>query len=109
MLLDIDLLNEIEIKNNKFNKIIDYLGYLDNNADYFYKDELNCISNGVTFVLKNNNFIDYLMDQTVIPDHTFKSPKYKISPGLRIKVWNSEFNEESCICPIYKCKNILIK
>ena len=108
-LLDIDLLNEIESKNKKFNKIIDYLGYLENNSDYFYKDEINCISNGITFVLKNNNFIEYLMDQSVIPDHIFKNPKSKISPSLRIRIWNSEFNENEgeCICPIYKCKNMI--
>jgi hypothetical protein len=106
-LLDIDLLNDIENKNKKFNKIVDYLGYLENNPDYFYKDELNCISNGIIFVLKNNNFIDYLMDQSVIPDHIFKNPKNKISPSLRIKVWNTEFSNNEGICPIYKCKNII--
>jgi len=97
----------IESKNKKFNKIIDYVGYIENYPDYFYKDEINCISNGITFVLKNNNFIEYLMDETVIPDHTFKNPKNKVSPGLRINVWKSEFNDDEGICPIYKCKNII--
>jgi hypothetical protein len=108
-LLDIDdLLNDIETKNKKFNKIIDYLGYLENNSDYFYKDELNCITNGITFVLKNNNFIEYLINQSIIPDHIFKNSKNKISPSLRINVWNSVFNDDNeYICPIYKCKNII--
>jgi hypothetical protein len=98
---------DIEAKNKKFNKIIDYVGYLENYQDYFYKDEINCISNGITFTLKNNNFIEYLMDETIIPDHTFKNPKNRISPGLRINVWKSEFNDDEGICPIYKCKNII--
>jgi len=103
LILDIELLNNIETKNKRFNKLIDYPGYLEKNADYFYKEELNCLNNGITFCLKNNNFIDYLMDQSVIPDHIFKSPKNKISPSLRIQVWNSEFNENVAICPVYKC------
>ena len=109
--LDLDLLNNLETKNKKFNKIIDYSGYLEENSDYFYKEEINCISNGFTFFLKNNNFIDYLMDQTIIPDHLFKNYKNKISPKLRIQVWKSEFNdddyenEQKCI--VYRCNNII--
>jgi hypothetical protein len=110
-LLNIDeLVNHIETKNKKFNKIIDYPGYLEETPDYFYKDEINCISNGITFVLKNNNFIDYLKDQTIIPDHIFKNNKSKISPKLRIQVWNTKFNindNNHQNCPVYKCANII--
>lgn len=99
------ILNEIESKNKKFNKIIDYQGYLEN-TDYFYKDELNCLYNGIIFVLKNNNFINYLFDQTIIPNHEFKNKRSKNSPKLRIQVWKSRFNDcEEGICPIYKCEN----
>lgn len=106
-LLEENLLSNLEIKNKKFNKIIDYLGYLENNSDYFYKEELNCIYTGITFCLKKNNFIDYLMDQSTTPDHQFKNPKSKTNPSLRIQVWNSVFNEESGKCPVYKCQQII--
>ena len=107
VLEDIDLLSNIEIKNKKFNKLIDYPGYLEFNSDYFYKEELNCLNNGITFCLKNNNFIDYLMDSTIIPNHIFKNPKNKISPSLRIQVWRSEFNEDEAKCPLYKCTHVI--
>ena len=99
------VLNDIEIKNKKFNKIIDYQGYLEN-PDYFYKEELNCIYNGIIFVLKNNNFINYLFDQTIIANHEFKNKKQKYSPKLRIQVWKSRFcDTEQSNCPNYKCDN----
>jgi len=101
------VLNDIETKNKRFNKIIDYQGYLEN-SDYFYKEELNCIHNGIIFVLKNNNFISYLLDETIIPNHEFKNKRNKNSPKLRIEVWNTEFgDEEEGYCPNYKCENKL--
>jgi hypothetical protein len=100
-----ELLNDIESKNKKFNKIIDYQGYLEN-SDYFYKEELNCIHNGIIFVLKNSNFINYLFDQSIIPNHEFKNKRSKNSPKLRIQVWKTKFSDsEEDYCPIYKCEN----
>ena len=101
-----DIIFNIETKNKLFNKIIDYQGYLDiNDSNLFYKDEINCIKNGLIFSLKNNNFIEYLLDHTITPDHTFKYPKNRINPALRITIWNKFYNSNDGKCNVYKCKN----
>lgn len=102
------IINDIEMKNKKFNKLIDYQEYYLENPEMFYKDEQLCVKNGFIISLKNNNFIDFLVDETVIPDHTFKNLKKSIPPKLRIQVWRKEFNDEDiAYCPFYRCENII--
>jgi RNA polymerase subunit RPABC4/transcription elongation factor Spt4 len=104
-----DIKKDIESANKSFNKLIDYQEYFIQQPELFYKGEQTCVKNGIIMSLKNNNFIDYLMDKTnTIPDHKFKNQKKTISPKLRIQVWAKEFdNRESGQCPFFRCKNII--
>lgn len=101
------LIQDIESKNKSFNKLIDYQEYWAQTPEFFYKDEQTCVKNGFIISLKNNNFIDYLMDSTVVPDHVFKNQKKAISPKLRIQVWKKEFENYEAYCPFHRCKNII--
>jgi len=104
-----EIIKDIELSNKSFNKLIDYQEYWTQTPDFFYKDEQTCVKNGFIVSLKNNNFIDYLVEpQNVIPDHTFKNQKKTISPKLRIQVWKKQFNnKDEEYCPFYRCKNII--
>ena len=87
-----DLIEEIEKKNKLFCNRIEYKEY--------YKDEEICASNDIIYSLKNNNFIEYLIDNTITPIHQFKI-KNKIPPKIRMCVWNHYFgNNENGKCPI---------
>ena len=103
--LNIDeLIKDIEIKHNKFNKLINYQEDFYNNNDNFYKDEFLCIINNKIFSLKNNNFINYLNNDFIIPEHIYKNKKIKIPAKLRIQVWNKYYGSENeGVCPI--CTN----
>lgn len=102
------LIQDLENKNKKFNKLIDYQEYFNDNPELFYKDEYNCVKDGKVFSLKNNNFIEYLINSNTIPNHKFKNIKKIISPKLRIQVWLKEFgNNDSGICPHINCNNII--
>jgi hypothetical protein len=90
-----------------FRQLIDYESYIVHSKDSFYKDEQDTISKGFIISLKNNNFIDYLLDGA-IPNHIFKSKSSKIVfPEQRLTIWNNEFtlNNMEAKCPIYKCEN----
>ena len=104
-----EIVKDIELKNKSFNKLIDYQEYWAQTSDFFYKDEQTCVKNGFIISLKNNNFIDYLVDSSnVTPDHTFKNQKKIIGPKLRLQVWKKEFeNEYEGVCPFYRCTNII--
>jgi hypothetical protein len=102
------IIEKIESYNKLFNSLIDYQEYYNLSPEVFYKDEQICAKDGIIFSLMNNNFIDGLIDPSVIPDHTFKLMKKSISPKLRIQVWKSEFpNDNVGYCPFYKCENII--
>lgn len=103
------LIKDLENNNKIFNRIIDYQEYFNENNDYFYKDEYNCVKYGKIYSLKNNNFINYLNNnQNIIPEHKFKHKKKIINPKLRLQVWIKEFgNNNSGICPFHNCKNII--
>jgi hypothetical protein len=94
-----DLIYDLENKNNIFYKLISYRDYIIENTNNFYVDEIECINNIFIISLKNNNFIDYICDNNITPDHKFKYKKQKISPKLRIEVWRKEFG----ICDEGKC------
>lgn len=105
-----DLIQDLETKNKKFNKLIDYQEYYLESADMFYKDELSNVKDGKIFSLLNNNFIDYLMDQETIPDHKFKNIKKNITPKTRLLVWTNYYSHndlDSSPCPFskYGCEN----
>lgn len=95
-----DLIKELENKNKLFCNKIEYLEYYNDSPCPFYKEEEDCIRNSVAYSLKNNNFIDFFVNEA-IPDHKFKILKKYISPKLRMCVWNRYFgNNENGICPI---------
>ncbi len=99
------IINDIEYKNNKFYKLISYRNYYIEDKNSFYVDEYECINQQKIIGLKNNNFMDYLLDikNEVIPDHKFKYKKQKIQPSLRIEVWKKEFGDkDEGICPLCK-------
>jgi len=98
------LMEDLINKNNVFAKHIDYQNY---DLEDFYKDEWHCVSEGRIFPLINNNFIEYLSNNDIIPNHEpFKNKKKKISPKLRILVWKKEYGDDNTgKCP--KC-NIII-
>ena len=101
-----DIIYDLEIKNNKFYKLISYRDYLIEDNKSFYVDEHEPINQQKIISLKNNNFIDYLLDDSITPDHKFKYKKQKIQPKLRIEVWRKEFsNNDEGNCPI--CKNVI--
>jgi hypothetical protein len=103
-----DIKKDLELKNKLFYQKIEYFEYYcDKLLCKFYKDEEINIENQIIYPLKNNNFIDFLLDDKIIPDHKFKTIKTKIIPKLRMLVWHRAFGqEETGICP--KC-NIAIK
>lgn len=96
------LINEIESKNKQFNNKLEYLEYYNDTPCPFYKEEEDCVRTGVIYSLKNNNFIEYLIDdKKTIPDHKFKYIKGNISPKIRMCVWNRYFGQsETGLCPI---------
>lgn len=100
------LILDLENNNKNFNNLIDYQEYFNENKDYFYKDEYNCVKDGKIYALKNNNFINYLINNHITPDHKFKYKKKKINPKLRLQVWEKEFgNNNIGICPYINCNN----
>lgn len=101
-----ELMADIEIKNDMFYKKIDYKEYYNDDSNYFYKEEEVCVNNKQVYSLKNNNFIDFLIDNKTVPDHKFKKSKDIISPRLRIMVWTRYFGEKPTgFCPI--CNSVL--
>lgn len=103
-----DLIEDLEAKNKKFNKLIDYQEFYLESSDMFYKDELANVKDGKIFSLLNNNFIDYLMDYEIIPDHKFKNIKKNITPKTRLTVWanyHGDLDNTSCPFSKYGCKN----
>ena len=103
-----DMIEKLESNNKIFYNKMDYLEYYNDEPCPFYKDEEECIRNGNIFSLKNNNFIDYFVDNdNTIIDHRFKITKKYISPKIRMQVWNRYFGKnEIGMCPL--C-NITIK
>ena len=95
-----ELINELEQKNKLFCNKIEYKEYYNEEPLIFYKEEETNVRDGVIYTLKNNNFIEYLLDDKVIPDHKYKRNKI-MSPRLRMCVWNRWYgNSETGPCPI---------
>ena len=99
-----EIIKDFETKHNRFNKLINYQEDYYDNVNNFYKDETICITNNKIFSLKNNNFIDYLIDNTITPNHIYKNKKIKIPVKLRLEVWKKYYNNDNeANCPI--CNN----
>ena len=80
-----------------------------NQKGIYYKDEYKSIEDKIIFSLKRNNFVDYLIDQSIDPIHSFKKQKTKISAYKKKKVWENEFGEnKEGRCPISFCNTLLI-
>lgn len=104
---NINFIHDIKNKNDVFYNLVDYKTYYDENSDYFYKDEHKTIEKGFIMSLKNNNFIDYIINNK-IPNHTFKGKGSKIiiSPRERLSVWIKYFNYDvTNVCMMYCCTN----
>ena len=105
-------------KNDEYYKLYNYDIHLIQNRTNFYVDEIKCInSSKIILSLKQNNFIDWLMDPiNNKPIHKNKrGNKKQISNYKKKKVWINEFGENSLIanrptriCPISFCNNKLI-
>tara|TARA_Y100000389_G_scaffold203761_1_gene253328 strand:+ start:1353 stop:2570 length:1218 start_codon:yes stop_codon:yes gene_type:complete len=105
-------------KNNEYYKLYNYDIHLIQNRTNFYVDEIKCInSSKIILSLKQNNFIDWLMDPiNNKPIHKNKrGNKKQISNYKKKKVWINEFGENSLTeiiptrtCPISFCNNKLI-
>ena len=78
-------------------------------ASYVDKDEQKSIINRkICFVSKKNNFIDFVKDNNIIPHHTWKRGKKRITKTLRRQVWYNEFNhQKTATCPIVHCNNTI--
>ena len=100
----------IKEKNNLFyNKYPWYEEFFNTNKSSFYKVEHKNIENGVIMSLKNNNFIKWLSNPSIIPFHIFtKGNKEKIPSKLREKLWIKTYGDENISkCPISFCNSIL--
>lgn len=77
-------------------------------SDNFKKDEITQILNNSSMFIKNNNFIDWLIEPTkTTPTHDFNFRPH-IGKTLRKKVWEKQFGSNSNgKCPIFECSKIL--
>ena len=104
-----DCYQDIRAKNDMFYNIARYNVDFQNQKGIYYKDEYKSIEDKIIFSLKRNNFVDYLIDQSIDPIHSFKKQKTKISAYKKKKVWENEFGEnKEGRCPISFCNTLLI-
>lgn len=109
-----EILKKLEKKNKEFFRKAKYLEILNNleqntiNDDYkFQKIEKDFIEKHTIMFFKRNNFIDWLVDNTLEPEHE-KMIRINITDEIKNKVWTKEFEaRNSGNCPIWDCKNIL--
>lgn len=96
-------------KEKEFFNMIDYLSKLHQNRAQFKEQEIHSIENQSCMFMKNNNFLEWLKDNTIIPEHDFRT-RVAIPKALQKQVWEKEFNATTNgKCPIYNCTNILDK
>lgn len=73
----------------------------------FLKDEMEQINLKSCMFMKNNNFLDWIFDDTIEPEHDF-NPRPAIKPKLRKEVWDTQYEKlKSHLCPIIGCENIM--
>ena len=74
----------------------------------FYKEEIKYITDKVVFMLRNTNFLDWIVNKNIETSHTTKRIRKKIPQVTRNKVWKNEFGTETTgICPIPGCETLL--
>jgi hypothetical protein len=99
------LVNKEKVFFNKY----DYMARMHKNKSIYKDQEIKSIENKSCMFMKNNNFIEWLIDTTLEPSHDYYIRK-SIPKKLQQQVWEKEFNANSNgSCPIYKCENILDK
>ena len=103
-----DLIDYILKKNKEFYEHLNYKQNLLNNESCYYKNELIPLRDEIVFTTNNNNFIDYLNDNTIRPFHQYRKGKKRIQKKLKRIVWNYRYPEnKSMECPISNCNNII--
>jgi hypothetical protein len=105
-------IDDIVKRNLLYNKKIGYKSLYLEDKTRFYKEEQDIIEkqNFYTFAFKNNNFMEYLFNNSDPIHHKFKKIKSRITPKLRESVWTKEYNELSeGKCPIKSCNHIIYK
>ena len=109
-LTPIDILDDIDIKHKKFFNELKYLENYKNDKLFTSKERALIATYKNVIFIKNNNFIEYLIDNLEIPYHEYCTIRTSISNTLRLKIWKSEFKSKtSGTCPIIYCNNILFK
>ena len=104
----IKMKEDFESANFTYNYLIKYKVLFSNNNKIFYKEEHDSVDNGIVFTLKNNNFIDYLLNRNTIPHHRFKKEKKRITKKLKKEVWIKEYGDKKeGKCPYKNCKNTI--
>jgi len=102
-------------KNKKFVKKIKYKKNIDNESEYYYKNEQKyaCLKkeHPIVFSLKRSNYIDYLFtnkNNKVEPYHPVRAIKKKITKAKRKKVWYRVYKDKkTATCPISFCSEII--
>ena len=106
-----EILKKLEKKNKEFFKKANYLEIVNKqNDDYnFQQIEKDMIVKHNCMFFKRNNFIDWLIDNTIIPEHDIYDRK-TINTKLKNQIWLEEFEaKNSGNCPIWECKKVLDK
>ena len=109
------IVNFLDKKNSKFLKKVNYIDYIENNSNLFYKKEIDLLNKNINnlkiFSLKRNNFIDYLFssrESKIYPKHNFREMKEKIPKKIKANLWSLYSNKNSKIkCPL--CKTLLLE
>jgi hypothetical protein len=100
------LLNFLKIKEKDFFNLFKYDSKkLDN--EKFKNDEIKQINAKSCMFIKNNNFLDWILDSDIEPDHDFNS-RPPIPLKLKKEVWTETYKKEkSHHCPIVGCPSIM--
>jgi len=125
MLIDNNFVEKLREKNNKnydikelykyliqkeseFYNLCQYLELLHNNKS-FKNDEKEQIIKKRCMFLKKNNFVEWLLDESLEPDHFFNL-RPPITKKLRMEVWDKYFSNKAVgKCLVIGCNNILEK
>ncbi len=102
-----EIYNYMRVKEKEFYNKIGYLEQYHTNKDLFKISEIKSIEDHSCMFIKNNNFIDFLSNNKVKPNHNYKK-RESINKELQKQVWEKEFESKtSGKCPIYNCSKIL--
>lgn len=124
MLIDYQFIEKLREKNKNYNinELYDYIiqketeyfnacEYLEllHNKKNFRVDEKEEINKRRCMFLKKNNFVEWLLDESIEPEHSFNL-RPAITKKLRMEVWEKFFkNKNVGNCPVFRCNNILEK